>query len=99
MSDRQTEIRDLLVEIRDLLLPVADAHQDQYQRREAVRALLTSETRRKAWSLADGSRSQREISKGAKLDEGSTSKLFKNLRELGAIAEGANPARTLDLGD
>jgi hypothetical protein len=107
-EDIQTEIRDLLVEIRDLLLPVADAHHDAYQARlaereaariEAVQALVSNPKRRKAWSLADGSRSQREISKQAKLDEGSTSKLFKSLRELGAISEGANPERTLDLGD
>lgn len=104
----QIEMRNLLVEIRDLLLPVADAHQDAYQARlaereaariEAIRALVSNPKRRKAWTLADGSRSQREISKQAKLDEGSTSKLFKSLRELGAISEGANPERTLNLGD
>lgn len=57
-----TEIRDLLAEIRELLLPVADAHQDDYNRRqaeretqrvEAIRALLSTPTRKKAWRLAD----------------------------------------------
>jgi hypothetical protein len=104
----QIEMRDLLVEIRDLLLPVADAHQDAYQVRlaereveriEAIRALLKNPKRAKAWALADGTWSQRQISQQAKLDEGATSKLFKSLRELGAISEGANPKRTLDLGD
>jgi hypothetical protein len=107
-EDVQSEIRDLLVEIRDLLLPVADAHQDAYQARlaereeariEAIRALVANPKRRKAWSLADGNRSQREISKQAKLDEGTTSKLFKSLRELDAVSEGPNPKRTVELGD
>lgn len=107
-DDIQIEMRDLLVEIRDLLLPVADAHKDAYQARlaerekeriDATRALLANPKRRKAWSLADGSRSQREISKQAKLDEGNTSRLFKSLRELGAISDGPNPERTIDLGD
>jgi hypothetical protein len=107
-DDTQSEIRDLLVEIRDLLLPVADAHQDAYQARlaereaariEAIRGLLSSPKKLKAWSLADGSRSQREIAKQGRLDEGNASRLFKKLRELGAISDGPNPKRTLDLGD
>src|SRR5689334_17899287 len=60
-----TEIRDLLAEIRELLRPVADAHQDEYARREAEReeqrveaitALISTDKRKKAWALADGSR-------------------------------------------
>lgn len=79
------EIRDLLVEIRDLLLPVADAHQDDYDRREAereaqrtaaIRALLSTDKRKKAWALADGSRSQRELAKKAGMDEGGASKVL-----------------------
>lgn len=37
INDMQVEIRDLLREIRDLLLPVAYAHRDEYDRRQAER--------------------------------------------------------------
>jgi hypothetical protein len=105
VADRDTlvEIRDLLGEIRDLLRPVADAHQDEYDRRQvereqqrvaAIRALLSTATRRKAWKLADGSRTQREIAKQAAMDEGEASRLFKKLRELDAIVNSPNPTRT-----
>ncbi|MFN2587795.1 MAG: hypothetical protein ABR613_06745 [Actinomycetota bacterium] len=104
MPDPTTEMVGLLREIRDLLLPVADAHRDEYERRqaereerriEAIRAALSTPKRREAWTLADGTRTQREIAKAAQMDEGGTSKFFKSLRELGAI-EGENPKRTLE---
>lgn len=102
MSDEDTA---LLREIRDLLIPIADHHRDEYEERQAarfkakqakVKNLLSTPTRRKAWHLADGTRTQREISKQAVLDEGATSKLFKQLRELGAV-DGANPKRTTEV--
>jgi hypothetical protein len=100
------EIRDLLVEVRDLLRPVADAHQDDYDQRQAERekhrtaaiaALLSTDKRKKAWALADGSLSQREIAKKARMDEGGASKFFKSLRELGALSDSTNPARTIEV--
>ena len=96
-SNTVTEIRDLLVEIRDLLLPVADAHQSEYRRRLAIRTLLSTDKRRQAWSLADGSRTQRELAKKTGMDEGGASKFFKSLRELGAISDSPNPKRTIEV--
>lgn len=107
-DDPLIEIRDLLGEIRDLLRPVADAHQDEYDRRmaereqqriSAIQALLSTAKRRKAWKLADGSRTQREIAKQAAMDEGEASRLFKRLRELGAIVNSPNPTRTIEVGE
>jgi hypothetical protein len=95
----------LLAEIRDLLVPIADHYRDEYlerqaardaARRDKVRGLLGNAKRRSAWDLADGTRTQREISKQAALDEGSTSRLFKNLRGLGAV-EGELPRRTMEV--
>jgi hypothetical protein len=103
LTDEQTE---LLREIRNLLVPVADHYEGEYKERQAarlkerqgkVRDLLSTTTRKKAWQLADGTRTQREISKQAGLDEGATSKFFKQLRDLGAI-DGANPKRTIEVG-
>jgi len=96
MADSTTETVALLREIRDLLLPVADAYRDEYERRQAVRAALSTDKRREAWKLADGTRTQREIAKALKMDEGGTSKFFKSLRELGAI-DGENPKRTTEV--
>jgi hypothetical protein len=95
----------LLRQIRDLLVPISDFYQMGYEERQSARLkatkekvadLLSTPTRRKAWNLADGTRTQREISKLAPLDEGATSKLFKSLRELGAIT-GTNPEHTLEI--
>ncbi len=105
-NDTLTEIRDLLGEIRDLLLPVADAHQDEYDRRQAIReqarldairALLSSEKRRKAWSLADGTRNQTTIAKESGMTKGNTSTFFKSLRELGAVTDSSTPKRTVEV--
>ena len=102
MTDEQT---DLLRDIRDLLIPIADHYEGEYAERQAARLkekqakvkdLLSTATRKKAWQLADGSRTQRQISKQASLDEGATSKFFKQLRDLGAI-DGANPKRTMEV--
>jgi hypothetical protein len=102
LTDETAE--SLLRQIRDLLVPISDHYQEGYEQRQAdrlkakkqsVKDLLSTPTRRKAWDLADGTRSQRDISKQAKLDEGATSKLFKSLRELAAV-DGTNPKRTLE---
>ncbi len=103
MSDPFTpEAITLLREIRDLLLPVADAYRDDYERRQVereerriadIRALLSSEKRRQAWALADGSRTQRQIAKEVGMDEGGASKFFKALRELSALTDAANPMK------
>ncbi len=103
MSDDTAE--ELLRQIRDLLVPIADAHQEGYEERQVARLetkkakvgdLLSTAARRKAWELANGQRTQREIAKGAVLDEGATSKLFKALRDIGAVT-GANPEHTLEI--
>jgi DNA invertase Pin-like site-specific DNA recombinase len=102
LSDEDTA---LLREIRDLLIPIADHYREEYEERQAakfkakrakVKDLLSTPTRRKAWQLADGTRAQREISKQAALDEGATSKLFKQLRELGAV-DGTSPKRIMEV--
>ena len=59
--------------------------------------MIASPKRRAAWHLADGTRSQREISKQSTLDEGSTSKMFKALREIGAIVDAPNPTRVVEI--
>ncbi|HVV58309.1 MAG TPA: hypothetical protein VHC45_08090 [Gaiellaceae bacterium] len=97
MTVGNEEIRDLLVEIRDLLLPIADSYRTAYERRQAIRAVLSTEKRRKAWALANGDVTQREIAKKAGMDEGGASRFFKELRELGAVGEGPNPKREIDI--
>ena len=96
-DDTLIEIRELLVEIRDLLVPVSDAHRPAYEHRTAIRALLSTDKRRKAWVLADGSLTQREIAKKAGMDEGGASRFFKELRELDAVGDGTNPKRLIDV--
>ena len=105
MPEPTTEMVVLLREIRDLLLPVADAYRDEFERREAEReeqrlqalkALLSTDKKKKAWRLADGSRTQAEIGKTAAMDSGNTSRFFKSLRELNAV-EGERPKRTVEV--
>jgi hypothetical protein len=104
-DDTHETAESLLRQIRNLLVPISDFYQEGYEQRQgerlkarkkSVQDLLSTPTRRKAWDLADGTRRQREVSKQSKLDEGTTSKLFKSLRELGAI-DGTNPKRTLEV--
>jgi signal recognition particle GTPase len=102
-----TETVELLREIRDLLVPVADAYRDQYEERQAereaqrlasIQALVaSSDKRNKAWKLADGSRSQRTIAKESGMSEGNVSRLFKDLRELGAVSESTSPQRLVEV--
>lgn len=96
----------LLREIRDLLVPIAEHYRPEYEAAKAterkrlqatVADMVASPKRRAAWKLADGSRTQRQISQQSTLDEGSTSKLFKALRELGAIVDKPNPSRTVEI--
>jgi hypothetical protein len=105
-DDATTEMVGLLREIRDLLRPVADAYQDEFDRRVAareeerlnkIRALLSTAKRKEAWKLADGSKTQREIAKAAGMDEGGASKYFKSLRELDAVADTPNPTRIVEV--
>lgn len=106
MGNDDSEQVLLLREIRDLLRPVADAYQDQFDERQAVRrraleatvkeAVDATTKRRKAWTLADGTRTQREIHQQSGMDEGGLSKFFKKLRELGAL-EGDPPKRTMEV--
>lgn len=95
----------LLTQIRDLLIPIADHFQEEYEVRQRVREeatrlkvveILSTAPRRRAWELADSTRTQREIAKQSGLDEGTTSKMFKALRELGAL-DGTNPTRTMEI--
>jgi hypothetical protein len=105
-DDTLIEIRDLLTQIRDLLLRVADAHQDEYDRRVgereeqrlvAIRALLSTDKRKKAWALADGSRNLTVIAKQSGMAKGNASTFFKSLRELGAISDSSNPERAVEV--
>jgi N-acetylglutamate synthase/N-acetylornithine aminotransferase len=105
-NDTLIEIRDLLGEIRELLRPVADAHQDEYDRRQAereeqrltaIRALLSSDKRKKAWRLADGTRNQTTIAKDSGMAKGNMSTFFKSLRKLGAVTDSATPQRTVEV--
>ena len=100
------EVRDLLREVRDLLVPVSDAHLDAYrdreaqrevERRAAVKGTLSTAKRRKAWSLADGTRTQRQIAQQAGMDEGGASRFFKSLRDLRAISDDPNPRRAMEV--
>jgi hypothetical protein len=100
-----TEIRDLLREIRELLRPVADAHQDEYDRRQgereaqrldSIRAQLSSDKRRKAWALIDGTRTQKDIADQAKMAPGGVSMWFKTLRGLGAISDDTKPEKLVE---
>jgi hypothetical protein len=105
IDGRQSAEVALLMEIRDLLVPIADHYRDEYEERVAarraavisrVREMISTPKRRAAWDLADGSLSQREISKRSGLSEGATSQLFKALRELGVV-EGDVPRRTTEV--
>jgi hypothetical protein len=103
------EIRDLLTQIRDLLLPVAGAHQDEYDRRQAeghtrrveeIKAVISTPKRKKAWSLLDGSLNQKALAKQAGMDQGGLSKFLKSLRELGAISDDrGNPKRLIEVNE
>jgi hypothetical protein len=97
---------DLLREIRDLLVPIAEHYRPEYeatkakrhaQLRETVSDMVSSPKRRAAWDLIDGTRTQRQISQQSTLDEGSTSKLFKALRDLGAITDEPNPKKKVEI--
>lgn len=96
-GDELGDIRKLLEEIRDLLRPVADAHQEGYERRQAIRAQLSSEKRLHAWSLIDGTRTQMEIAKQAGMAQGGVSVWFKTLRELEAISDSPTPAKLVEV--
>ena len=100
------EVRDLLLEIRNLLIPVSGASTDAHEarearltaeRREGVKAALSTDKRRAAWALADGTRTQRQIAQQAGLDEGGASKFFKTLRDLRALTDDANPKRAVEV--
>jgi len=98
LSGRTLEdIRDLLVEVRDLLLPVADSHRADYNHRNAVRGVLSTDKRRAAWALADGTLTQTAIASRVGIDQGGASKFFKSLRELDAIVDDPNPRRTVEV--
>ncbi len=99
-------VEDLLRDIRDLLIPISAHYRPEFEERQAqareqlrtdVATMVSSPKRRAAWDLADGTLTQREISKRSTLDEGSTSKLFKSLRELGAIVDAPNPTKQLEI--
>lgn len=104
--DLADTVEDLLREIRDLLVPVSAHYRPEYELVQAaqrkrlvatVRDMVSSTKRMDAWKLADGSRTQRQISQQSTLDEGSTSRLFKSLRELGAIVDTPNPTRMVEI--
>lgn len=101
-----TEILEVLKDIRELLRPIADAHQDAYDQRqaerevtrlEAIRAQLSSDKRRQAWKLADGTQTQRQIARAVSMDEGGASRFFKSLRDLGALTDDTNPKRAVEV--
>jgi hypothetical protein len=104
LDGERTAVVDLLTEIRDHLDVIADDYRDKYEARQARQAamktrvaeMVNTTKRRAAWDLADGTRTQRQISKQANLAEGATSELFKALRELGAV-EGDMPRRTMEV--
>lgn len=98
------EIRDLLAEIKELLVPVAGASREAHEKRmafeshqAAIRALLSSDKRRAAWALSDGSRTQRQIAQQSGLDEGNASRFFKSLRDIHAVTDAANPTRAMEV--
>jgi len=103
---QNTKTERLLREIRDLLVPIEAHYRPLYEEatakqrvklKETVLGMLGSPKRRRAWDLADGTRTQRQISQQAPLDEGSTSRLFKTLREIGAIADAPNPTKQVEI--
>ena len=106
-DDTLIEVRNLLVEIRDLLRPVADAHQDEYERRqgerhaqrvEAIKDVISTPKRKKAWNLLDENLNQTALAKQAGMDQGGASKFLTRLRELGAISDdGGNPTRLIEI--
>jgi hypothetical protein len=104
LADDKTE--SLLLEIRDLLVPISAHYRPEYEQNRAkardelkatVAELVSSPKRRAAWNLIDGKRTQRLISQQSTLDEGSTSKLFKTLREIGAIVDDPNPKKLVEI--
>jgi hypothetical protein len=99
-------VESLLKEIRDHLAVIAEHYRPEYEmvttaRRKkfaaAVADLVASPKRRAAWDLIDGKRTQRQISQQSTLDEGSTSKLFKALREIGAVVDAPNPTKQVEI--
>jgi hypothetical protein len=92
-----TDIRDLLAEVRELLLPISDAYRAQYERRNAVRDLLSTDKRKTAWALADGTLNQGQIAKEAGMAKGGASVFFKALRDIDAIVDDPNPKRAMEV--
>jgi hypothetical protein len=96
----------LLRQIRDLLMPISEHYRPAYEEskandrkklEETVAGIVSSPKRRRAWDLIDGTRTQRQISQQSTLDEGSTSRLFKALREIGAIVDTPNPTKQVEI--
>jgi len=106
LAEQAETVEGLLREIRDLLKPIEAHYRPEYDAAKAaerrrlvatVAEMVSSTKRKAAWKLADGTRTQRQISQQSTLDEGSTSKLFKTLREIGAIGPEANPTRKVEI--
>jgi hypothetical protein len=104
LPDETTD--ELLREIRDLLVPISEHYRPEHEETkrqerakliETVAAMVSSPKRRAAWNLIDGKRTQRQISQESTLDEGATSRLFKALREIGAVVDAPNPTKQVEI--
>jgi hypothetical protein len=102
---RDDEMVALLREIRDLLVPVSDGYLEAYEKRlalrheamvKAIRSLLSTDKRRKAWGLADGTRTQTAIAKESGMAQSGTSMFFKELRDLGALSGDDRPRQLVE---
>lgn len=95
--DEQTE---LLREVVELLRLIAEPHiakRDDKLRNALYEIVGKSKPRANAVKLMDGSRSQSEIGKEAKIDRGGMSRLTKALRETELVPEGDKPKLTIPL--
>jgi len=93
----EPHVTALLEEIKNLLTPISAHYRPEYEEhlrgereRQAgeLRRVVLGDKARQACALMDGSRSQAEVAKGARLDNGTVSKLLGRLMANGlAIRE------------
>jgi hypothetical protein len=89
-----SEETDLLREAVELLRLIAEPHiakRDEKLRTTLYSVVGKSEQKSNAVKLMDGTRTQAEIKKEAKIDAGALSRLTKTLREAALVSEGDKP--------
>jgi hypothetical protein len=89
--DEQTELLREAVELLRLIAEPYIASRDEKLRIALFEIVGKSAPRAEAVKLMDGSRTQSDIRREAKIDKGELSRITKSLRESGLVKEGDKP--------